>query len=105
MWNAGLDESQAGIKNPGRNINNLKYAVGTTLMTRSEQELKSLLMRMKEETGEKKKKTGLKHNIQKTKILASGPTTSWQIEGEKLKAMTDFISWAPKSLWMLTAGM
>ena len=82
-----LDESQAGIKNPGRNINNLKYAVGTTLMTRSEQELKSLLMKVKEESG----KVGLKLNIQKTKTMASGPIISWQIDGETMETVTDFI--------------
>ena len=76
-----LDESQAGIKNPGRNINNLKYAVGTTLMTRSEQELKSLLMKVEEES----EKSGLKLNIQKAMIMASGPITSWQIDGKKWK--------------------
>ena len=76
-----LDESQAGIKNPGRNINNLKYAVGTTLMTRSEQELKSLLMKVEEES----EKPGLKLNIQKAMIMASGPITSWQIDGKKWK--------------------
>ena len=77
MWNAGLDESQAGIKVASRNINNLRYADGTTLMAESEEELKSLLMKVKEES----KKAGLKLNIQKTKIMASSPITSWQIEG------------------------
>ena len=88
MWNAGLGESQAGIKIAGRNIHNLRYAYDTTLMAESEEELKSLLMRMKEES----EKPGLKLNIQKKpKILASGPFTSWQIEGEKVEAMTDFL--------------
>ena len=81
MQNAGLDEAQAGIKNAGRNINNLRYADDTTLMAESEEKLKSLLMKMKEESG----KTGLKLNIQKTKIMASGPTTSWQIGGETME--------------------
>ena len=88
MQNDGLDESEAGIMITGRNINNLMYADDTTLMAESEEELKSLLMRVKEESG----KTGLKLNIQKTKIMASGPITSWQIEGEKVEAVTDFIS-------------
>ena len=87
MWNARLDESQAGIKIAGRNINNLRYANDTTLMTESEEELKSLLMRVKEES----EKTGLKLNIQTTKIMASGPITSWQIEGEKVETVTVFI--------------
>ena len=80
MWNAGLDEAQAGIKIAGRNINNLRYADGTTLMAESEEELKSLLMKVKE----KSEKAGLKLNIQKTKIMTSGPTTSWQIDGETM---------------------
>ena len=87
MWNAGLDEAQARIKISGRNINNLRYADDTTLMAESEEELKSLLMKVKEE-GEK---VGLKLNIQKTKIMASGPITSWQIDGETMKTVTDFI--------------
>ena len=87
MRNAGLHEAQAGIKIAGRNINNLRYANDTTLMTESEEELKSLLMRVKEES----EKTGLKLNIQKTKIMASGPITSWQIEGEKVETVTVFI--------------
>ena len=87
MWNARLDEAQARIKIAGRNINNLRYANDTTLMTESEEELKSLLMRVKEES----EKTGLKLNIQKTKIMASGPITSWQIEGEKVETVTVFI--------------
>ena len=87
MRNAGLDESQAGIKIAGRNISNLRNADDTTLMAESTKELKRLLMRMKEES----EKAGLKLNIQKTKIMASGPITSWQIEGEKVKIVTDFI--------------
>ena len=87
MRNAGLDESQAGIKIAGRNINNLRYADDTILMAESEEELKSLLMRVKEES----EKAGLKLNIKKTKIMASGPITSWQIKGEKVEAVTDFI--------------
>ena len=87
MRNTGLDEAQAGIKIAGRNINNLRYADNTTLMAESEEELKSLLMKVKEETEE----VGLKLNIQKTKIMASGPITSWQIEGDKVEAVTDFL--------------
>jgi len=87
MRNAGLDEAQAGIKTARRNINNLRYADDTTLMAESEEELKSLLMKVKEES----KKVGLKFNIQKTKIMASGPTTSWQIDGETMETMRDFI--------------
>ena len=87
MRNAGLDESQAGIKIAGRNINNLRYADDTILMAESEEELKSLLMRVKEES----EKAGLKLNIKKTKIMASGPITSWEIKGEKVEAVTDFI--------------
>ena len=87
MWNAGLEEAQAGIKIVGRNINNLIYADDTTLMAQSEEELKSLLMKVKKEN----EKVGLKLNIQKTKIMASGPITSWQIELEKVEAVTDFI--------------
>ena len=86
MRNAGLEEAQAGIKIAGRNINNLRYADDTTLMAESEEELKSLLIKVKEES----EKVGLKLNIQKMKIMASGPTTSWQIDGEKVEAMTDF---------------
>ena len=99
MRNAGLDEAQAGIKIARRNINNFRYADDTTLMAESEEELKSLLMKVKEEN----EKTGLKLNIQKTKIMASGPITSWQIGGETME--TDFTFWAPKSLQMLTAAM
>ena len=87
MRNAGLDEAQAGIKIAGRNINNLRYADDTTLMAQSEEELKSLLMKVKEES----EKVGLKLNIQKTKIMASGPITSWQIDGEAMEAVNDFI--------------
>ena len=87
MQNTGLDESQAGIKITGRNINNFRYADDTTLMTESEEELKSLLMRVKED----REKADLKLNIQETKIITSGPITSWQIDGEKVEAVTDFI--------------
>ena len=87
MRNAVLDEAQAGIKISGRNINNLRYADDTTLMAESEKELKILLMKVKEEN----KKAGLKLNIQKTKIMASGPITSWQIDGETVETVTDFI--------------
>ena len=89
MWNAGLDEAQAGIKNAGKNINNLRYADDTILMVESEEELKSLLMKVKEESEEKKKPTtGLKLNIQKMKIMASSPITSWQIDGEAMETVT-----------------
>ena len=87
MWNAGLEEAQAGIKIAGRNINNLWYADDTTLMAESEEELKSLLMKGKEVS----KKVGLKLNIQKTKVMASGPITSWQIDGETIETAVDFI--------------
>ena len=87
MWNAGLAESQAGIKIARRNINNLRYADDTSLMAESEEELKSLLMRMKKES----EKTGLKLNIPKTNVMTSGPIISWQIEGEKVEAVTDYI--------------
>ena len=87
MRNAGLEEAQAGIKITGRNINNLRYAGDTTLMAESEEELKNLLIKVKEES----EKVGLKLNIQKTKIMASGPITSWQIDGETVEAMADFI--------------
>ena len=87
MRNAGLDEAQAGIKTAGRNINNLGYADDTTLMAESEEELKSLLMKMKEES----EKAGLKINIQKMKIMASGPITSWQTDGETVETVSDFI--------------
>ena len=92
MRSAGLDEAQAGIKIAGRNINNLRYADDTTLMAESEEELKSLLMKVKEES----EKVGLKLSVQKTKIMASGPITSWQIIGETVETVTDFIFWAPK---------
>ena len=101
MRNAGLEEVQAGNKIAGRNINNLRYADDTTLMAESEEELKSLLMKVKEE----REKVGLKLNIQKTKIMASGPITSWQIDGETVETVTDFIFWTPKSLQMVTAAM
>ena len=101
MRNAGLEETQAGIKIARRNINNLRYADDTTFMAESEEELKSLLMKVKEES----EKVGLKLNIQKTKIMASGPITSWQIDGETLETVADFIFWAPKSLQMVTAAM
>ena len=87
MWNARLDEAQAGIKTPRRNINNLRYADDTTLMAESEEELKGLLLKVKEES----QKVGLKLNIQKMKIMASGPITSWQIDGETMETVTDFI--------------
>ena len=94
MRNAGLDEAQTGIKIAGRNINYLKYANDTTLMAESEEELKSLLMKVKVES----EKVGLKLSIQKTKIMASGPITSWQIDGETMEIVTEFIFGAPKSL-------
>ena len=97
----GLEETQAGIKIAGRNINNLRYADDTTLMAESEEELKSLLMKVKEEN----EKVGLKLNIRKMKIMASGPITSWEIDGEKVETVSDFIFWAPKSLQMVTAAM
>ena len=100
MGNAGLEEAQAGIKIAGRNINNLRYADDITLMAERE-ELKSLLMKVKEES----EKVGLKLNIQKTKIMASGPITSWQINGETMKTVRDFILGAPKSLQMVTVAM
>ena len=99
--NARLDEEQAAIKIAGRNINNLRYADDTTLMAESEEELKSLLMKVKEES----EKAGLKLNIQKMKIMASGPITSWQIDGETVETVTDFILGAPKSLQMVIAAM
>ena len=101
MNNSGLEEAQAGIKIVGRNINNLRYADDTTLRAESEEELKSLLMQMKEES----EKVGLKLNIQKTKITASGPITSWEIDGETVETVSDFIFWAPKSLQMVTTPM
>ena len=101
MRNARLDEAQDGIKIAGRNINNLRYADGTILMAESEEELKSLLMKVKEES----EKVSLKLNIQKTKIMAFGPITSWQIGGETVETVADFIFWAPKSLEMVTEAM
>ena len=100
MRNAGLEEAQAGLKTAGRNINTLRYADDTTLMAETE-ELKTLLMKVKEES----EKVGLKLNIQKTKIMAPSPITSWEIDGETVETVTDFIFWAPKSLWMATAVM
>ena len=97
MRNAGLEEAQAGIKIAGRNINHFRYADDTTLMAESEEDLKSLLTKVKEESG----KVGLKLNIQKMKIIASGPITSWEIDGETV----GFIFWAPKSLQMVIAAM
>ena len=101
MRNAGLDGAQAGIKIAGRNINNLRYADDTNLMVESEEELKSLLMKVKEES----EKVGLKLSIQKTKIMASGPITSWQRDGEAVETVADFIYGAPKSLQMVIAAM
>ena len=100
MRNSRLDEAQAGIKIARRNINNLRYADDSILMAESKEELKSLLMRVKEES----EKAGLKLNIQKPKIMASSPIISWQIEGGKVETVTDFLSWAPKSLQMVTAA-
>ena len=99
--NARLDEAQAGIKIAGRNISNLRYAADTTLMAESEKELKSLLMRLKEES----EKAGLKLNIKKNKITASTAITSWQIDGETVETVSDFIFLSPKSLQMVTAAM
>ena len=99
--NAGLEEAQAGIRIAGRNINNLSYEDDTTLMAESEEELKGLLMKVKEESA----KVGLKLNIQKTKMVASGPITSWEIDGETVETMADFVFWAPKSLQMVIAAM
>ena len=101
MRNAGPEESQAGIKISGRNINNLRYADDTTLMAESEEDLKSLLMKVKEES----EKVGSKLNIQKMKIMVSGPITSWEIDGKTVETVSDFIFWAPKSLQMVTAAM
>ena len=97
--NAGLEEAQAGIKISGRNINN-RYVDDTTLMAKSEEELKSLLMKVKEES----EKVGLKLHIQKTKIMASGPITSWEIDGETMETVSDFIFWGPESLQMVIAA-
>ena len=101
MRNAGLDEAQAGIKIAGRNINNLRYADDTNLMVESEKEIKSLLMKVKEES----EKVGLKLNIQRTKIMTSGLITSWQIVGETVETVTEFILGASKSLQMVTVAM
>ena len=104
-WNDGVDEAQAGIKAVGRNINNLRYADDTSLMAESEEELESLLMKVKEES----EKVSLKLNIQKTKIMTSGPITSWQIDGETVETVSDFIFYlffrAPKSLQMVTEAL
>ena len=99
MRSAGLEEAQAGIKIAGRNINSLRYAHDTTLLAESEEELKSLMMKVKEES----EKAGCKLNIQKTNIMASDPITSWQIDGARMETVTDFIFWAPISLQMVTA--
>ena len=101
MRNAGLEEAQAGIKIARRNSNNLRYADDTTLMAESEKELKSLLMKVKEES----EKVGFKFNIQKTKIMASGPITSWEIDGETVETVSDFFGRAPKSLQMVVSTM
>ena len=101
MRNAGLEEAQAGIKIAGRNINNLRYADDTTLMAESEEELKSLVLKVKVES----EKVGLKLNIQKTKIMGSGPITSWQIDGEKVETVADYFSGFGKSLWMVIAAL
>ena len=101
MWNAGLNESQTGIKIARRNTNNLRYADDTTLMAEREEEWKNLLMRVKEEC----ETVGLKLNIQKTKIMKYNPITVWQIEGENVKQWQTFISWAPVSMWMGTAAI
>ena len=101
MRNAGLEEAQAGIKIAGRNINNLRYADDTPRMAESEEELKSLLMKVKKES----EKFGLKLNIQKTKIAASGPITWWQIDGETVETVSDLFFWAPKSLQTVIAAM
>ena len=101
MRNTGLDEAQSGIKTAGRHINNLRYAADTTFMAENEKELKSLLMKVKEES----EKVGLKLNIQETKIMASSPVTSWQIDMETVETVADFIWGAPKSLQMVIAAM
>ena len=101
MLNAGLDEAQAGIKITKRNTNNLRYADDTTLMSECEEKLKSLLIKVKEES----EKVGLKLNIQKTKIMATGPIISWEIDGETVETVSDFIFWALKSLQMVIAAM
>ena len=101
MWNAKLDEAQAGVKIARRNINNLRYADDTTLMIENKEEIKNLLMKVKEES----EKVGLKLNIQKTKIMASSPIISWQIDGETMETVREFIFRAPKSLQMVTTAM
>ena len=101
MRNTGLEEAQAGIKTAGRNLNNLRYADDITLMAESEEELKSLLMKMKEES----EKVSLKLNIQKTKMMASSPITSWEIDGETVETVADIFVGAPKSLQMVIAAM
>ena len=101
MRNTGLEEAQAGIRIAGRNINNLRYADDTTLMAESEEELKNLLRKVKKEN----EKVGLKLNIQKTKIIASGPITSWEIDGETVETVSDLLFWPPKSLQMMIAAM
>ena len=101
MQNAGLDKAQAETKTAGKNINNLRYANDTILMAESEEKLKSLLIKVKEEH----ERAGLKINIQKTKTMASDPITSWQIDGEKLKQWQNLLSWVPKALWTVTAAM
>ena len=101
MRNAGLEEAQAGIKIAGRNINNLRYADDTSLMAEIEEELKSLLMKVKEES----ENVGLKLNIQKTKIMASSPITSWEIDGETVETVSDLFFWAPRSLQMVIAAI
>ena len=101
MRNAAVEKAQAGIKIAGRNINNPRYADDTTLMAKSEEELKSLLMKVREDS----ENVGLKLNIQKTKIIASGPITSWEIDGETVETVSDFIFLAPKSLHMVIAAM
>ena len=101
MRNVGLEEAQAGIKIVGSKIHNLRYADDTTLTAEREEELKSLLMKVKEETG----KVGLKLNVQKMKIMASGPITAWEIDGQTVEAVSDFIFWTPKSLQMVIAAM
>ena len=101
MRNAGLEEARAGIKIAGRNINNLRYADDTTLMAESEEDLKSLLMKVKVES----EKVGLKLNIQNSKIMASGPITSWEIDGETMETMKGYFFWPPKSLQTMTAAM
>ena len=101
MRNSGQEEAEAGIKIAERNINNFRYADDTTLMAESEEELKSLVKKVKEES----EKSGLKLNIQNTKIMASGPITSWEIDGKTMETVSDFIFWAPESLQMVIAAM